>query len=125
MFLKIINENMILVLFMLIGFALRKSDSLNSIRMEGLSKILTNVALPAAIVISLQTAYTPELLRKVLVTLFITMIVVFGSYMFALVMTRLFHIRHFEKRVWLGCCTFSNLLFIGLLLAPYMVQKVS
>ncbi|WP_050615581.1 AEC family transporter [Bacillus testis] len=114
MFYKVLNENTILLIFMIVGYALRKSRVMNTSNMDGLSKVLTLVALPAAIIISLQTPYTPQLLKKVGVTLIVSLLMTIVAFLIGIALTRLFRIQHVERKIWIGCCTFSNILFIGI-----------
>ncbi|MFS0781187.1 AEC family transporter [Bacillus sp. 1P06AnD] len=114
MFMKVLNENTVLLIFMAIGFALRKGRMMNTPNMDGLSKILTLVALPAAILMSLQTPYTPELMKKVGITLVVSLVITIAAFLIGLALARAFHIQHIERKVWIGCCTFSNILFIGI-----------
>lgn len=114
MFSTVLNENVILMLFMVVGFLLVKSKTLNNTQMSGLSMVLTTVALPAAIIVGLQMEFTTLLLKKVITTLIVSVFVIFLSYVIGIFVTRLLKIKDYEKKVWKGCCTFTNILFIGI-----------
>ncbi|TKA00078.1 hypothetical protein FA950_28910 [Bacillus thuringiensis] len=75
----VMNQNAILFIYLIIGFSSVKFNWIKENQMPSLSNLLTNVALPFAILISFQSTFSEEM-----------------------------------RKIWIGCCTFSNILFIGI-----------
>ncbi|WP_025722175.1 AEC family transporter [Paenibacillus polymyxa] len=110
----LIHENMILVTYMAIGFLAFKLKLLHTSHMEGLSRVLLGVSLPSAILYSLQIPFSREMLRDIGITLIVAVAILFSTLAIGSLSARLLGIKTGKREVWVGCCVFSSILFIGM-----------
>ncbi|MFX3616923.1 MAG: AEC family transporter [Sporolactobacillus sp.] len=108
------KESIELILFMLSGYLLVKLNWLKQTHMAGLSSVLTNLALPCAILMSCQMPFSWRIARIIGESALVSLLFMILSLLIALVIPKLFKIKGSLKSVWTGCCTFSNILFIGI-----------
>ncbi len=79
-----------------------------------ISWFLTNIALPCAILNSFETPYSIEIIVLIGKSFAVSLIVILLTMLFALFYTFLFNKKGISRRLWMGCFTFSNILFIGM-----------
>lgn len=113
--LKVIAEqNAILIVYLLVGLALTHWGQLNKNNLTNLSMLLTDALLPCAILSSFLTDYSREKMRLVFVTFILSFVLMLLVMTTSYLITRLFRIKGKLAKVWIGCCSFSNILFIGI-----------
>ncbi|AET59322.1 auxin efflux carrier [Paenibacillus terrae HPL-003] len=110
----LIHENMILLTYMVIGFLAFRLKLLHTSHMEGLSRVLLGISLPSAILYSLQIPLSRELLRDIGITLIVAVAILFSTLAIGRLSARLLGVKTGEREVWVGCCIFSSILFIGM-----------
>lgn len=110
----VFSETIKLVFFMLIGvfMALKKkySPTVNLF----IGYLLTNIALPAAIINSFQVEKTHELSEMIRLTLIYSIFMLLTTLIFGYLVARLLGKTGVLKRLWINCLLFSNILFIGI-----------
>jgi len=108
----LIHENIILLIYMAVGFIAFRLKLLRKSHMEGLSKLLLGIVLPGAILYSLQIPYSRELLGDIGVTMLVAVAILLFTFAAGLLSAKVL-LRAGEREIWVGCCVFSSILFIG------------
>lgn len=99
---------------MLIGLLMVWKGWLKSEGRNSLSILITHFALPCAVFNSFQIPYSPETLDLILRSLVVAALFFLLLYLMSIVFTTFFKISNKLRTVWIGCCTFSSVLFIGI-----------
>ncbi|MFT8917418.1 MAG: AEC family transporter [Oenococcus sp.] len=103
-----------LIIFMLFGFLLLKLGWIKKIHINGLSGLLTKLSLPCAILMSCQMPFSWQTAQIIGESAVISLLFMIVTLLLALLMPKIFRIKADLKNIWVGCCTFSNILFIGI-----------
>lgn len=114
MFLIVLEQNIMLFIYLFIGFFLAKFNKLSSIGIKEASFFLSNFALTCAVLDSFQTPFTKEKLFLILQSLLVALIFILFSIVISYLVTILFNVTMDKQAVWRGCCIFSSILFIGI-----------
>lgn len=112
-FWSVFNQVAILFLMLLTGYAARRLKVFDDNTTQGLSSILLKVTLPALIISSLQKPFAVELLHRSGVLLVVSFLVYAGSFIVAVVLSRLMHVTPDEIGVFRFAIMFSNVGFMG------------
>ncbi|MCO7175741.1 AEC family transporter [Sporolactobacillus kofuensis] len=108
------KESIELIIFMLAGFLLVKLNGLKQMHISGLSSVLTNLALPCAILMSCQIPFSWSIVNIIIQSMIVSLLFMLITLFIAIGVTKLFKVKISLQSVWIGCCTFSNILFIGI-----------
>lgn len=114
MFETLVAENTMLFIFIVIGFVSVKLNLLYPHHIEGLSKVLLNIALPCAILNSLQIPFSKEVLRDIGITFCASVVILMFTFFAGAIFSKILHIEGIERKIWIACCVFSSILFIGI-----------
>ncbi|MFT8324929.1 AEC family transporter [Oenococcus sicerae] len=108
------KESIELIIFMLTGFLLVKCHSLREDQTGGLSNVLTKAALPATILMSCQIPFSWRIVSIIGQSAIVSLLFMILTLVVSLLVPHIFHVQGSLKSIWIGCCTFSNILFIGI-----------
>ncbi|RRD39758.1 AEC family transporter [Leptotrichia sp. OH3620_COT-345] len=108
-------ESIFPIIFMIgIGYVLRKKDWFHDSFSENVSKVITNIALPASIYIAVSTNLTVEML----ILMSDRLIYTFGSfivgYISAVIIVKIFKIKQGRRGIFINAFVNANTIFIGL-----------
>ncbi|MGM0216103.1 hypothetical protein IGI42_003698 [Enterococcus sp. AZ109] len=78
------------------------------------SVLITNFALPCAVFNSFQIAYSKEILGLIFRSLALAVVFFTTLYLLSVLFARVFRIAETIRSIWIGCSTFSSVLFIGI-----------
>lgn len=103
-----------LLIYILVGILVEKTGLIKDQEQNSLSILLTNVALPCAIFNSFQMEYSNTVLVLIFKSLVVGVAFFLGLYLISKLCARIFKIPSDKRNVWIGCSTFSSILFIGI-----------
>lgn len=112
-FSDVLNQLIILFALMVIGYVIRKVNIINDESTKGLSEILTKVALPSTIVVSMQKPYSTELFIEILQIMFIFFCVQLFSISVSFLLSKIMKIPFGERGVYALTLGFCNVSFMG------------
>ncbi|MGY3766665.1 AEC family transporter [Vagococcus vulneris] len=110
----VFSETVQLIFFMIIGMFLSKRGKYTASVNLFIGYLLTNVALPAAIINSFQVEKTPELLRMIRWTMVFSLVMLLLTLLFGFLISKILGKKGVLRRLWINCLLFSNILFIGI-----------
>jgi predicted permease len=113
MVLKILMQNAILLFYIIIGFGMGKRYLAKSSR-QSFSFLLTNIALPCAIFNSFQIDYSIKSLQLIMDSFLYGLLFFLLVFLLSLVCVKFLRMDDKLKNIWVGCSTFSSILFIGI-----------
>ncbi|MET1995667.1 AEC family transporter [Enterococcus faecium] len=102
-----------LLFYIIIGVILGK-NGLEDTGLDSFSLLLTNIALPCAILNSFQVPFTKENALLFAKTIVIALLFFFGLFLLSILSANVLRIPSQKRNVWIGCGTFSSVLFIGI-----------
>lgn len=112
-FFRVFNQLLLLFILLLIGYVVRKLKIFDDKITNGLSGFLVKVTLPALIISSMQSPFSPELLGQSGQILLISFLVYGISFLLALGLPYILKTPHSEKGVFRFMLMFSNVGFMG------------
>lgn len=118
------RESIELIIFMVFGFLLFKLHWVEKVHINGLSGVLTKLSLPCAILMSCQTAYSQQTAIVILQSALVSLVFMLVTLLLSFIMPRIFKIQADLRQIWVGCCTFSNILFIGIPIVGALYGRV-
>lgn len=121
MSLIVLSQTVILILYMLIGVILLKRNLFTSQVEQCFGWLLTNIALPLAILSGFQIEYSPEIVKLIRDSLFVSFAIVLSTMGLGFIFTVVFRKTEIERRLWVACFTFSNILFIGIPIVSQLI----
>lgn len=124
MFLLILEQNVMLFVYLSVGYYLAKIGKINDQGLKEAGFFLSNFALTCAIFNSFQTPYTAEKFRLIKESLLVALILIIFLIILSFILTRLFKINSEKKETWRACCIFSNILFIGIPIVDSLYGEV-
>lgn len=110
----VLNETIILLFYMAVGAFLNFKRKYHPSVNVFIGYLLTNIALPAAILNSFQVEKTTEVMTLMRATFGYSFILLSVTLLVGLTIATLFKKKDSFKRLWINCLTFSNILFIGI-----------
>jgi len=102
-----------LFLIMLVAFIMTKLDLLDAHIVKGLSTILTQAALPAMILSSMQVAFSTTVLKEFGITIFGLLLSTLVGIAICLPICLILRVSRRDAGIWMCCVAFSNSIFIG------------
>lgn len=114
MFGIILEQNIMLFIYLIIGYLLAKFKKINQKTIEDAGFFLSNIALTCAIFNSFQTTFSQEKLVLICQSLGMGLLFILFSIVFSFFITSVLNIKRENRAIWRGCCIFSNILFIGI-----------
>lgn len=117
-FFTVLNQIGVLFGLILIGYVLKKTNKINDSSTSHLSNLLMDVALPAAIIMSLQRPFEKELFVNGLLFLVLTVLAVVVGYFITIAFNGALKIKDPERPVWLITGMTNNITFMG---APIVI----
>ncbi|HCM90333.1 MULTISPECIES: AEC family transporter [Vagococcus] len=124
MFLLILEQNVMLFVYLSVGYYLAKIGKISEQGLKEAGFFLSNFALTCAIFNSFQTPYTDEKFRLIKDSLLVALILIIFLILLSFILTRLFKIDSEKKETWRACCIFSNILFIGIPIVDSLYGEV-
>ena len=124
MFLLILEQNVMLFVYLSVGYYLAKIGKISDQGLKEAGFFLSNFALTCAIFNSFQTPYTTEKFRLIKESLLVALILIIFLIILSFILTRLFKINSEKKETWRACCIFSNILFIGIPIVDSLYGEV-
>ncbi len=103
-----------IIFIILLGYILRKKRWFHDSFSENISKLITNVALPSSIFISVLKYLTPEILVSLSNRLIYTFLSFIIGYVVSVIMVKLFKIRQGRRGIFINGIVNANTIFIGL-----------
>lgn len=113
-FATILFQNVILLVYILLGLLMAKKDWLEKEAQGTFSVLITNFALPCAVFNSFQIAYSKEILQVILRSLGLALVFFTALYLLSVAFAKVFRIPAELRSNWIGCSTFSSVLFMGI-----------
>ena len=113
-FLTSVSSIVVIVLIMLLGYVLRRAGWLADSFSGNISKIITKIALPASIFISVQNNLTRGKLLNLFAGLLIPAIGVVISYIVAFILVKVMKIRVGRRGTFINTIANANTIFIGM-----------
>ena len=110
----VIDQCLILLIFLVIGFLCSRKNWIHKKHMSSLSNLLTNIVLPAAILTSFNVNIAAYNLNFFVTIICISLFLVAFPFILSKLLVSFTHMELALKKVWIGCCTYSNILFIGI-----------
>ncbi|MCJ0917210.1 hypothetical protein BU006_12185 [Mammaliicoccus sciuri] len=110
----VINQCLILLVFLLIGFLCSRKYWIHESHISSLSNLLTNIVLPAAILTSFNVNIDSYNFDFFVTTILISLFLVAFPFFLSKLLVSFTSMEMGLKKVWIGCCTYSNILFIGI-----------
>ncbi|MBF7018106.1 AEC family transporter [Staphylococcus durrellii] len=110
----VIDQCLILLLFLIVGFVCTRKIWIHKNHMSSLSNLLTNIVLPSAILSSFNVNVADYDLNFFVTIIFISLFLVAFPFFLSKLLVSFTHMEIALKKVWVGCCTYSNILFIGI-----------
>ncbi|MGX7024493.1 AEC family transporter [Vagococcus hydrophili] len=114
MFTLILEQNVMLFIYLAIGYFLAKIGKISEQGLKEAGFFLSNFALTCAIFNSFQTPYTDEKFKLIKDSLLVALILIIFLIILSFILAKLFKINPENKETWRACCIFSNILFIGI-----------
>ncbi len=112
-FFTVADKLITLFIYIIIGYAIRRANVVDSKFESGLIKFLMSVSLPALIINTFQTSYTPELLKRGALIYGISLIVYVFSIIIGILSGKLLKIDKKSLGVWIFAVVFPNHCFMG------------
>lgn len=103
-----------LLFYILLGLVMARKGWLEKEGQATLSQLITQFALPCAVFNSFQIAYSAAVLQLILRSLGLALVFFTVLYGLSIVFARVFRIADSIRSSWIGCSTFSSVLFIGI-----------
>ncbi len=103
-----------IIFIILLGYILREKRWFHDSFSENISKLITNVALPSSIFISVLKYLTPEILVSLSNRLIYTFLSFIIGYVVSVIMVKLFKIRQGRRGIFINGIVNANTIFIGL-----------
>ena len=108
-------ESIFPIIFMIaIGYILRKKDWFHDSFSENVSKVITNIALPASIYVAVSRNLTLETLVSMSDRLIYTFASFIIGYIIAVFMVKIFKIRPGRRGIFINAFVNANTIFIGM-----------
>ena len=112
-FFTVMDKLITLFLYILVGYAIRKKNFVDDKFEGGLIKFLMSVALPALVINTFQTSYTPELLKRGAMIYALSLVVYVFSIVLAVLSGKALKIDKKSLGVWIFAVVFPNHCFMG------------
>ncbi|MBO1307092.1 AEC family transporter [Enterococcus sp. 669A] len=96
------------------GLVMARKEWLGKEVQANFSVLITNFALPCAVFNSFQIEYSEEILGLIFRSLALAVVFFTALYLLSLLFARVFRIAEKIRSIWIGCSTFSSVLFIGI-----------
>lgn len=112
-FFTVMNKLITLFLYIIVGYAIRKKNVVSEKFESELIKFLMNISLPALVINTFQTSYTPELLKRGAVIYGVSLIVYAVSILIGMGSGKLLKIGQSAMGVWIFAVMFPNHCFMG------------
>lgn len=112
-FLTVMGKLITLFIYIIIGYGIRKKNVVDEKFTGGLIKFLMNVSLPALVINTFQTSYTPELLRQGALIYAASLVIYVFSILIGIVSGKLLKIEFASMGVWIFAVVFPNHCFMG------------
>jgi predicted permease len=110
----IINQCLMLLIFLIIGFLCIRKNWIHKNHISSLSNLLTNIVLPSAILTSFNVNIADYDFKFFVTIIFISLFLVAFPFVLSKLLVFFTTMDIALKKVWVGCCTYSNILFIGI-----------
>ena len=108
-------ESIFPIIFMIaIGYILRKKDWFHDSFSENVSKVITNIALPASIYVAVSRNLTLDTLFSMSDRLVYTFASFIIGYIIAIIMVKVFRIKTGRKAIFINAFVNANTIFIGM-----------
>lgn len=114
MVITVLEQCLILLMFLIIGFLCTKKSWIRKSHISSLSNLLTNIVLPSAILTSFNVNIADYNFKFFITIIFISFFLVAFPFFLSKILVFFTHMDIALKKVWVGCCTYSNILFIGI-----------
>ncbi len=112
-FFTVMDKLITLFLYILVGYIIKNKNITDSNFESGLIKFLMSVSLPALVINTFQTSYTPELLKRGAMIYGVSLIMYVLSIIIGVLSGKLFKISKSSLGVWLFAVVFPNHCFMG------------
>lgn len=112
-FFTVADKLITLFIYIIIGYAIRRSNVVDSKFESGLIKFLMSVSLPALVINTFQTSYTPELLKRGALIYLVSLIIYVFSIIIGVLSGWLLKIDKKSLGVWIFAVVFPNHCFMG------------
>lgn len=113
-FLSSISSVVVIVLMMLLGYVLRKKHWFADSFSGDISRLITQIALPASIFISVQNNLTRSSLMNLLEDMIVPVIGVVISYLAAFIMVKVIKVKVGRRGTFINTVANANTIFIGM-----------
>lgn len=113
-FLSSISSVVVIVLIMLLGYVLRRKGWFSDSFAGNISKLITQIALPASIFISVQNNLTRGSLLNLFANLLLPAIGVVVSYIFAFILVKICKVPVGRRGTFINTIANANTIFIGM-----------
>ncbi|RVU72298.1 AEC family transporter [Lactobacillus xujianguonis] len=113
-FLSSISSVVVIVLIMLLGYILRRQGWFADSFAGNISKLITQIALPASIFISVQNNLTRDSLVNLFENLLVPFIGVVISYIIAVILVKIIKVQVGRRGVFINTVANANTIFIGM-----------
>jgi len=112
-FFTVMEKLITLFLYILIGYAIRKKNIVDEHFAGGLIKLLMNVCIPALVISTFQTQYSPELLKQGALIYVASLVIYAISIAIGVISAKAFKIDFASTGVWIFAVMFPNHCFMG------------
>ena len=113
-FLSSVSSVVVIVLIMVLGYILRKKGWLADTFSGNISKLITQIALPVSIFVSVQNNLTRSSLIELFEDLLLPFIGVVISYIVAFILVKVLKIRVGRRGTFINIIANANTIFIGM-----------
>lgn len=113
-FVEILLQNIILLFYIAVGLVMVKKNWLKQDGQQTLSVLVTNFALPCAVFNSFQLNYSQATLRLIFYSLALAVLFFASLFVTGRLTAKILKLQGILRNIWVGCCTFSSVLFIGI-----------
>lgn len=103
-----------LVFYLAIGILMTKKGWLKESGFHSLSILLTTFSLPCAVFNSFQMPFSEKVLKLIMNSLGVAIIFFAGLFILSYFFCKVIRLSQTYFSTWLGCCSFSSILFIGI-----------
>ena len=112
-FFTVMNKLITLFLYIIVGYAIRKKNVVSEKFESELIKFLMSISLPALVINTFQTSYTPELLKRGAIIYGVSLIIYGASIVIGMASGKLLKIDKSAMGVWIFAVMFPNHCFMG------------
>jgi Predicted permeases len=123
MFYTIISVSVSLFIYIIIGVFFAKKGLTKKDETGVINQLLLIVFLPCAIIDAFQIEYSIEKLQLIIISMLLSFVFFIATYMIGYVIMKFKRETKNRSSTWIGCYTFSSILFIGIPVVNQLMGK--